>query len=74
MEKRKRPSADEQLKRFDEMSRKLGCDEDDATFDKNLKKIASAKPVIHASDCAVHDAPAYEPGRCTCGAEAKAGR
>lgn len=30
--------------------------------------------VVHASDCAVHDAPAYEAGACTCGAETKARR
>ena len=25
--------------------------------------------VRHKSDCAVHDAPAYEAGACTCGAD-----
>ena len=24
--------------------------------------------IVHASDCAVHRAPAYEPGPCDCGA------
>jgi len=28
----------------------------------------------HASDCAVHDAPAYKAGACTCGADPKARR
>jgi hypothetical protein len=28
----------------------------------------SEMPVAHASDCAVHNAPAYEPGPCDCGA------
>lgn len=30
--------------------------------------------VKHASDCAVHDAPAYKAGACTCGADSKARR
>lgn len=25
-------------------------------------------PIIHKSDCAVHDAPAYRRGECNCGA------
>jgi hypothetical protein len=32
-------------------------------------KIKTAKKIKHASDCAVHDAPAYEAGACTCGAD-----
>lgn len=28
----------------------------------------------HASDCAVHNAPAYEPGECDCGAEDQDGK
>jgi hypothetical protein len=27
------------------------------------------RSLIHKSDCAIHDAPAYEAGACTCGAE-----
>jgi hypothetical protein len=34
---------------------------------------ASAQ-IKHASDCRVHDAPAYKAGACTCGADAKARR
>lgn len=34
-----------------------------------------SKPIgsggTHKSDCAVHNAPAYEPGECDCGAEEK---
>jgi hypothetical protein len=39
---------------------------------KDMKK-GTAKKIVHASDCAVHNAPAYEPGHCDCGA-AKAER
>jgi hypothetical protein len=64
-----------QPKAFVEPARALGCDEHEGAFDRKLKRIAMApKPIIHKSDCAVHDAPAYKPGRCTCGAEAKARR
>ena len=31
----------------------------------------SEKAIIHASDCALHNAPAYEPGPCDCGARRK---
>ena len=34
----------EQYKRFVETARELGCDEDEAAFDENLKRIATAKP------------------------------
>ena len=34
----------EQSKSFVEAARELGCDESEATFDKMLKKIASAPP------------------------------
>lgn len=27
---------------------------------------SNTEPLIHASDCAVHNAPAYEPGKCDC--------
>ncbi len=41
-----RPSADsgEQVKRFAEIARALGCDEDEAAFDEKLKAIARQKP------------------------------
>jgi hypothetical protein len=31
-------------------------------------KDRQSKKIIHASDCAIHNAPAYEPGPCDCGA------
>ena len=31
--------------------------------------IARRRHSAHASDCAIHDAPAYKAGACTCGAE-----
>ena len=53
-----------QHQKFIDKAKKLGCDDSEANFDANLAKVA----VKHASDCAVHMAPAYEPGPCDCGA------
>lgn len=36
--------ASEQLERFKEAARALGCDEDEAAFDDKLKAIARQKP------------------------------
>lgn len=69
----KSPSPEEQHSEFVKTARALGCDEDEDAFDKALRKVATAgKPVVHKSDCAVHDAPAYKASACTCGAEEKA--
>lgn len=65
-----------QQQKFEEAARELGCSDSPEAFDKAIKKIAKAPPpesvakrkVKHASDCAVHDAPAMTPGPCTCGA------
>jgi len=66
---------------FIEAARKVGASEDEDVFDATLKKIAKAPPpksvqmrkaIQHASDCAVHNGPAYEAGPCDCGAEIKA--
>lgn len=37
---------------------------------KDREKLREQKPadIQHASDCALHNAPAYEPGECDCGA------
>ena len=35
---------DKQSRRFIEKARELGCDEDEAAFEKKLKKLANAKP------------------------------
>ncbi len=40
----------DQIDRFKELARELGCDEDEAAFDAALKKVAEAKP-----------GPKYEP-------------
>lgn len=83
MPTRKSPPLDDpdQIERFKALARELECDENEEAFDVALRKLAEAGPppkhepkkrskrvVEHASDCAVHNAPAYEPGRCTCGA------
>lgn len=34
----------DQIDRFKELARELGCDEDEATFEAALKKVAGAKP------------------------------
>jgi hypothetical protein len=69
----KKPDPKSQRDRFAEAARELGCDEDQEAFDKALKKVATAsKAIVHKSDCAMHDAPAYKAGACTCGAAKKA--
>jgi len=58
-----------QSDRFKKAAKDVGADESEVEFEAKLKRIASVpKPVIHASDCSKHDAPAIEPGPCTCGA------
>jgi hypothetical protein len=81
--KPREPDEKPQIERFKEVARELECDEDPARFEEALRAIVRAKPVQyepkkrrpsvapdpqHASDCAVHNAPAYPPGPCTCGA------
>lgn len=68
--KSKKGIADEsQAARFKQAAKEVGADESEAAFEDKLRLIASApKPVLHDSDCRVHDAPARKPGRCTCGA------
>jgi len=46
------PSNQDQIDRFKELARELGCDEDEAAFDEALKKLAEVKPL-----------PKYEPKR-----------
>ena len=52
----------------------------DGCFDKEITAIKEAlsscqcpecKVVLHASDCAVHNEPAYPNGKCNCGAQRK---
>lgn len=62
----KKPQGD-QVARFIEAARALGCDDDPAHFDEALKKVARHKTVLHWSDCAVNNGPALPPGPCTCG-------
>ena len=61
-----------QIDDFVRAARELGGDESRERFDNALRIIGTqkseARAVVHASDCAVHDAPALEPGPCTCGA------
>lgn len=65
-----------QSEKFIAAARELGADETADRFEAALRKmkVAEAKGPKHASDCAVHNAPAQEPGACDCGAEPKAGR
>jgi hypothetical protein len=35
----------DQLQRFKELARELGCDENEAAFESALKKLAEAKPL-----------------------------
>lgn len=66
----------QQYDKFREAARELGCDESEERFDAALGKIVAFKPdekrearaVAHASDCAVHNGPAFDAGPCDCGA------
>jgi len=70
-----------QIDGFRSAARELGCDESEERFDAALGKIVAFKPdekrearaVAHASDCAVHNGPAFDAGPCDCGA-VKGGR
>ena len=59
-----------QHKRFKDTARNLECDESGESFERALRTVAQqpkAKTAVHASDCALHNAPAFEPGACDCG-------
>lgn len=66
-----------QSDKFIAAAREAGASDDAVDFDRALGKIAKAPPpksvqkrkLQHASDCAVHNGPAYEAGPCDCGAE-----
>jgi hypothetical protein len=62
-----------QLEKFRQAARDLKADDSEKHFDEKLGNIARFKPearaVVHASDCAVNNAPAMPPGPCNCGAE-----
>ena len=65
-----------QLEKFREAAREHETDDSEDAFDARLKLVASASKApknetraeAHASDCAVHNMPAYSAGECTCGA------
>lgn len=59
-----------QVAKFKETARKLQCDEDENHLEQIIEQFgggSEAQAIAHASDCAVHNAPAYKPGRCDCG-------
>lgn len=68
-----------QSQKFVEAAKQAGASDDESAFDEALSGIIKAPPpqsvqarkVVHASDCAVHNGPAYEAGPCDCGAEAR---
>jgi len=57
-----------QRDKFKEAARNAGADQTEEAFDAYLRKVAGAEAIQHASDCAIHNAPALKPGRCDCGA------
>lgn len=59
-----------QLDKFKEAAREAECDTDEKAFAATLRTVAQSK-AKHASDCAVYNAPAMEPGPCDCGARAQ---
>lgn len=78
MPKKKPPDPNEkpQHERFKEAAREIGADESGKAFEGAFGKIVPPKKVqskasrsVHASDCAIYNAPATEPGPCDCGAE-----
>jgi len=66
-----------QKNKFIDAAKSIGASESSDKFDQTLGRIAKAPPpesvkkrkVVHSSDCAIHNAPAYEAGACDCGAE-----
>jgi hypothetical protein len=61
-----------QLYKFKQAARDLEADNDAQRFEI-VRANPEARAVVHASDCAIHNAPAMPLGPCTCGAE-KAGK
>ena len=59
-----------QLEKFKEAARESDCDTDEKVFASALRVVAQSK-AKHASDCAVYNAPAMEPGPCDCGLKAQ---
>jgi hypothetical protein len=58
-----------QVDQFRAVARSLECDDSEQRFNAALGMIARQKTSVHhASDCAVHNGPAYEEGPCDCGA------
>jgi len=57
-----------QKNRFVEKARELGADESSEAFERLFSEVVPPRypKSEHASDCAIHNAPAYEPGRCDC--------
>lgn len=43
-----------------------GPDKGKRAAERRLRQLAKAAAKAHASDCAIHNAPAYEPGACDC--------
>lgn len=58
-----------QIDKFKDAAREAHCNMDEKAFDEVLEKVAQSK--THASDCALHNGPALEPGPCDCGATAQ---
>lgn len=58
-----------QIDKFRAAAKDAGADMSEAEFKLSLKKVAQSK-TAHASDCALHNAPAMEAGLCDCGATA----
>jgi hypothetical protein len=58
-----------QKERFIETAKSLDADESGKTFEKAFSKIVPAKrKILHSSDCATNNAPAFPAGACDCGA------
>ena len=61
-------SKDQQLEAFKKAARELDADESDDALDRIMGKLDLRRTGCHhASDCALHNAPALPVGDCDCG-------
>jgi hypothetical protein len=63
-------SNNDQINRFKDAAREVDADQSDDALDRIMGKLDLKKKsdAVHASDCGLHNAPAYEAGACDCGA------
>ena len=55
-----------QSDKFKETARELGVDLDEDKLKEILRGMGASEAREHASDCALHNAPAFPAGACDC--------